>query len=113
MQKINNGLIDKTLQSKRKVSIKKLTLDEINELKDMTEIIFHPDGTNRVTNMAKTRTAWIRRGLGGGDFVNEDGSQMVINGVVPDEAILQMTDVEQDELAGLIQKAQILSFKKK
>ena len=101
-------MIEKKLSSGRKILIKELSIDQIDDLKDMLEIVF--SGEQKVLkNLSKTRTAWIRAGLGG-----LPDSEWKAKGVAPPDSILkQFSDDELNEISEKIQKAQQLDFKKK
>ena len=102
-------MIEKKLKSGRKVKIKDISIDKIDALKDIPEIVFYGDGgTKTIKNVNKARTAWIREGLGGGDF--EDWKPNGKN--VPDSVLKQLTDEEFQELHGHIQLAQTINPKK-
>jgi len=100
--------MEKTLSTGRKVKIKEMTIDQIDDCKDMVQIVFVDGDAKTIANVAKAKTAWIRAGLSGGDFKNwkHDGK------VVPDSVIKQLTDVEKEELALVIQEAQVLGESK-
>ena len=102
-------MVEKTLKSGRKVKIKEIPIDKIDELKDIPEVIFYDaDGSRTVKNINKAKTAWIREGLGGGDF--EDWKP---NGGMPPDAVLkQLTIEEQVDLHKTIQIAQSINPKK-
>ena len=104
-------MIDYTLKSKRKVKIKLLSVDQMDECRDIPEILFK-DGTQTIKNVNKAKTAWLRFGIGGGDFTDREGEKLLINGVVPDEAILQLSESEKDELVTAIQSNQFVKKKK-
>tara|TARA_R100001594_G_scaffold143780_1_gene192141 strand:+ start:502 stop:807 length:306 start_codon:yes stop_codon:yes gene_type:complete len=99
-------MIDKKLKSGRKVKIKELSVDQIDDLKDIPELIFDKFGnTKTIKNINKARTAWIRAGLVGGDFKGEwkqDGL------APPDNILKELTDDEKDNLSQVIQGAQVL-----
>ena len=101
-------MFDKVLKSGRKVKIKELSEDQIADLKDIPEIYFigEEEKTIRYTN--KAHLAWLRCGIGGGEFDNWKP-----NGVAPPDHVLkQLTEKERLELVGLIQKCQIINPKK-
>jgi len=101
-------MIEKKLSSGRKILIKELSIDQIDDLKDMLEIVFSGD-QKVLKNLSKTRTAWIRVGLGG-----LPDSDWKANGVAPPDSVLkQFNDDELNEISEKIQKAQQLDFKKK
>ena len=97
-----------TLKSKRKVKIKELSLDQVADLQDIPEIKFDNGVVSTIKNLNKAKLAWLRCGLGGGDF---DDWQP--NGIAPPDVVLrQLTEAEQDELVEKIKEAQTLSKKK-
>ena len=71
---------------------------------DIPEIYFVGEEQKTIRNVNKAQTAWIRNGLGGGDFENwkPNGS------MTPDNVIRQLSDEERAELVALIQKEQQL-----
>ena len=96
------------LKSKRKVKVKELSLDQVADLNDIPEIKFDNGVVSTIKNLNKAKLAWLRCGLGGGDFNNWEP-----NGVAPPDNVLkQLTDAEQDELVEKIKEAQTLSKKK-
>jgi len=104
-------VFDKKLKSGRKVQIKELTIDQIDDINDISSLCFLGYGVDErrsVSNQNKARTAWIRCGLTGGDF--EDWKP---NGVAPPDHVLkQLTNIEKEELSILIQGCQIVNPKK-
>ena len=105
-------MIEVTLKSKRKVKIKNLTVDQIDECKDTPEIVFLQDGTQTIKNVNKAKTAWLRFGIGGGYFTDREGNPLEVNGYVHDDVILQLSDKEVDELVTAIQNNQFIKKKK-
>ena len=96
------------LKSKRKVKVKELSLDQIADLNDIPEIKFDNGVVSTIKNLNKAKLAWIRAGLGDGDFDNWKA-----NGVAPpDNVIKQLSQQEQDELVDVIKESQELSKKK-
>ena len=96
------------LKSKRKVKVKELSLDQVADLNDIPEIKFDNGVVSTIKNLNKAKLAWLRCGLGGGDFDNWEP-----NGVAPPDMVLkQLTDAEQDDLVEKIKEAQTLSKKK-
>ncbi len=95
------------LKSGRKVQIRLLTVDQVDDLKDIPEIYFIGEKEKTIRHTNKAKTAWLRAGIGGGDFKGWKP-----NGVAPPDDILrQLSEVERDELVIEIQKAQILDQK--
>ena len=104
-------MIEITLKSKRKVKVKNLTVDQCDECRDTPEILFR-DGTQTIKNVNKAKTAWLRFGIGGGDFKDREGKPMEVNGYVHDDIILQLSEDEKDELVTAIQNNQFIKKKK-
>ena len=97
-------MIEKKLKSGRKIKIRELSVDKIDELKDIIKMRYHRDGSSVVENLNVARTAWIRAGLGGGDFKNWKP-----NGIAPPDSILkQLSEIEREELFDIIQQCQIM-----
>ena len=97
-------MIEKKLKSGRKVLINEMSLDDIDGCKDMVQVIFDEGLVQTVKGLNKQKTAWIRKGLGGGDFKNW-GEKNIL---APDNVIKQLSESEKDELIDLIQGCQIL-----
>ena len=101
-------MTEKKLKSGRKVQIKDLTEDQIADLKDIPEIYFIGDQERTIRNTNKANLAWLRCGIGGGDF--DDWKP---NGVAPPDHVLrQLTDRERGEIVLLIQECQTVNPKK-
>ena len=102
-------MVEKTLKSGRKVKIKEISIDRMDELKDIPEVLFYEaDGSKSVKNINKARTAWLREGLGGGDFENWKPN----GGLAPDDVLKQLTNEEQLDLYKIIQISQSINPKK-
>ena len=97
-------MTEKKLKSGRKVQIKSMTVDQMDECTDIPEILFNDAAISTIKNSSKARTQWIRYGLGGGDFKN----YKEVNNQPTDDVIKQMTLAEKDELMSHIQDAQTL-----
>ena len=101
-------LFDKKLKSGRKVQIKDLTEDQIADLKDIPEIYFIGDQERTIRNTNKANLAWLRCGIGGGDF-----NDWKPNGIAPPDHVLrQLTETESLEIIRLIQECQVVNPKK-
>ena len=101
-------MTEKKLESGRKVQIKELTEDQIADLKDIPEIYFIGEEERTIRPNNKAHLAWLRCGIGGGDF--DDWKP---NGIAPPDSVLkQLTEKERLELVGLIQGCQIINPKK-
>ena len=95
------------LMSGRKVLIKDMTIDQIDECKDVLQLIYTDGTTSSIRNVYKARTTWLRNGLGGGDF----DDYVEINGKASDNVLKQLSDEETEEVVNEIQKAQRLKKK--
>lgn len=92
------------LSTGRKVEIKDMPIDDVDYCSDIAEIVYNDDGDiSTVRGVSKSRTAWIRRGLTGGDFKN---FALGVKGFVSDETIKELSEIEKNELMGLIQSHQ-------
>jgi len=92
------------LKSKRKVELKEMSIDDIDICNDLTILKNDEDGKPYVIGMSKARTAWLRKGIAGGDFK----AFKVEDGVVTDKCLKQLTEDEKNELLPLIQEYQSL-----
>ena len=95
------------LLSGRKVKLKNMTIDQIDECKDIPQLLYKDGETTSIRNVYKARTAWLRCGIGGGDF--DDYGE--VNGKTLDNVLKQLTDDEIEELVNVIQKGQVLGKK--
>ena len=92
------------LKSKRKVVLKEMSIDDMDYCQDLTIVRFENGEATGVSNMAKARTAWLRRGIKGGDFkpFKMEGD------FVADSVIKQLNEDEKNELSLAIQEFQRL-----
>ena len=88
--------MEKKLSTKRKVILKEMSIDDMDHCNDLQHICQESDGGISIYGLNKSNTAWIRKGLSGGDF------KIAINGVVPDSVIRELNETEKIELVGLI-----------
>tara|TARA_Y100000593_G_C4199380_1_gene281060 strand:- start:350 stop:661 length:312 start_codon:yes stop_codon:yes gene_type:complete len=91
--------------TKRKVELKEMTIDEVDYCSDIATIHQDSNGGTFIRNMSQARTAWLRRGIKGGDF---KPFKTDLNGLVEDKVIKQLNDDEKNELMNLIQEHQKL-----
>jgi hypothetical protein len=90
------------LSTGRSVQLKEMSIDDIDMCTDTTVLVMKNGEIESIGNISKARTAWIRKGLIGGDFKN-----FKMNGNVVDDSVLkQLTDDEKNELSNLIQEHQ-------
>ena len=96
-------LTDKSLASGRKVKIRQLTIDEMDECRDTQKIIFKDEATI-LTDTNKARTRWLRKGLAGGNFKDFKTD----NNEPTDDVLKQLDNAEMDELVKIIQEVNTL-----
>ena len=94
-----------SLSSGRKIKVKELSIDAMDDCKDVARIIFDGKELKSITGVNKARTNWLRKGLYGGDFKSWKGGD---GKEVPDSALKEMTDEERDECMTKIQETQSL-----
>ena len=101
-------MFDKVLRSGRKVKVRELSEDQIADLEDIPEVYFIGDKERTIRNQNKASLAWLRCGLGGGDF-----GGWKPNGLAPPDKVLkQLTKIERNELLNIIVECQTLNPKK-
>ena len=94
------------LSSGRKIELKEMSIDDVDLCSDIAEIIYNEAGeVSTVRGVSKSRTAWLRRGIAGGDF--KDFS-LNGKGLVGDTVLKELNDAEKNELMNLIQGYQSL-----
>ena len=94
------------LKSGRKIQLKEMSIDDVDFCSDIAEIIYSEAGeVSTVRGVSKSRTAWLRRGIDGGDF--KDFS-LNGKGLVGDTVLKELNEAEKNELMGLIQGYQTL-----
>ena len=92
------------LSTKKKVELREMSIDEIDLCNDMTTLRQSEDGESYITGLSKSRTAWLRRGIAGGDFKSFKAQ----DGIASDSVLKQITDDEKNELIKEIQGYQNL-----
>ena len=101
--KLNRELeiIERSIERLRNLQI---PINRIDQLKDIIKMRYHKDGSSVVENLNVARTAWIRAGLGGGEF-----TKWKPNGIDPPDVVLkQLSDTEREELFDVIQSCQFM-----
>ena len=94
------------LKSGRKIQLKDMSIDDVDFCSDIAEILYNEAGeVSTVKGVSKSRTAWLRRGIAGGDF--KDFS-LNGKGLVGDSVLKELNEAEKNELMGLIQGYQSL-----
>jgi hypothetical protein len=80
------------LSTKKEVKLKEMSVDDMDYCNDLPQMRYENDQVVAITNLAKARTAWIRKGVEG----------------VDDAFIKSLTDEEKNELSLAIQEYQRL-----
>ena len=94
------------LKSGRKIQLKEMSFDDVDFCSDIAEIIYNEAGeVSTVKGVSKSRTAWLRRGIDGGDF--KDFS-LNGKGLVGDTVLKELNEAEKNELMTLVQGYQSL-----
>ena len=84
------------LESGKEVSIKEMSVDDIDHCNDLPSFRYENDKVISISNLAKARTAWIRKGVDGAD----------------DAFIKSLSDEDKNELSLAVQEHQRLGEKK-
>ena len=61
----------KTLETGRKIEVKEMSIDDVDFCNDLQRISQEKDGNISIYGINRSNTAWIRKGLAGGDFKTE------------------------------------------
>ena len=93
------------LKSKKKIELKEMTLDEVDFCNDISVMKYENGEVSHISGLSKTRTAWLRRGIKGGDF---EAFKTDANGYPVDSVLKQLTEEEKNELVQLVQEYQSL-----
>ena len=93
------------LKSKKKIELREMTIDEVDFCNDLSVLRYEDGEVSHVSGLSKTRTAWLRRGIKGGDF---KGFKAGIDGYPEDSVLKQLTEEEKNELVKLVQEHQSL-----
>ena len=80
------------LSTGKEVKLKEMSIDDIDYCNDIPQMRYEGDEIVAITNLAKARTAWIRKGVEGCD----------------DKFIKSLSDAEKNELSQAIQEHQRL-----
>ena len=80
------------LSTGKEIKIKEMSVDDMDYCNDLPQVRYEGDEVVAITNLAKARTAWIRRGVEGAD----------------DSFIKSLTENEKNELSLAVQEHQRL-----
>ena len=93
------------LKSKRKVDLKEMSIDEVDICNDLAVMKYENGEVSHISGLSRTRTAWLRRGIKGGDFKTfKTGT----DGYPEDSVLKQLSEDEKNELVQLVQEYQSL-----
>ena len=93
------------LKSKKKIELREMGIDEVDFCNDLAVIKYENGEVSHISGLSKTRTAWLRRGIGGGDF---KAFKTDTNGYPIDSVLKQLSEEEKNELVQLVQEYQNL-----
>jgi len=80
------------LSTGKEIKLKEMSVDDIDYCNDLPQMRYEGNEVVAITNLAKTRTAWIRKGVEGSD----------------DKFIKTLTEDERNELSLAVQEYQRL-----
>ena len=81
-----------TISSGKKAKIREMSVDDIDYCNDLPQMRYEGNEVVAITNLAKARTAWIRKGVEGAD----------------DKFIKSLSEDEKNELSLAVQEHQRL-----
>ena len=90
------------LSTKRKIEINEMSIDDVDFCNDLLSISKDESGGTVLRGLNRARTAWLRKGIAGGDF------KVKVNGDVPDSVLKELSEEEKNELNTFIQDYQKL-----
>ena len=93
------------LKSKKKIELREMSLDEVDFCNDLAVMKYENGEVSHISGLSKTRTAWLRRGIKGGDF---EAFKTDTNGYPVDSVLKQLNEEEKNELVQLVQEYQSL-----
>ena len=93
------------LSTKRKVELKMMSVDDVDTCNDIIAVTTDESNNTVLRGLNRSRTAWLRRGILGGDFKS---TPIMQGGFLSDICIRELTEDEKNELNTLIQDHQKL-----
>tara|TARA_R110000851_G_scaffold116032_1_gene242099 strand:+ start:245 stop:577 length:333 start_codon:yes stop_codon:yes gene_type:complete len=88
------------------IKIKEMSIDEVDFCNDIPSFVYGDDGEiSSIKGISKSRTAWLRRGIKGGDFNNFKASS---KGLAEDSVLRQLDEEDKNFLMTKIQEFQRL-----
>tara|TARA_R100001086_G_scaffold186630_3_gene104792 strand:- start:7131 stop:7385 length:255 start_codon:yes stop_codon:yes gene_type:complete len=80
------------LSTGKEVKLKEMSIDDIDSCNDIPQMVYKDNEIVSITNLAKARTAWIRKGVEGAD----------------DKFIRSLSEEDKNELSFAVQEYQRL-----
>ena len=93
------------LKSKKKIELREMSIDEVDFCNDLAVMKYENGEVSHISGLSKTRTAWLRRGIKGGDF---KAFKTGADGYPEDSVLKQLNEEEKNELVQLVQEYQSL-----
>ena len=93
------------LKSKKKIELREMGIDEVDFCNDQAVMKYKDGEMSHISGLSRTRTAWLRRGIKGGDF---KGFKTGTDGYPEDSVLKQLSEAEKNELVQLVQEYQSL-----
>ena len=93
------------LKSKKKVELREMSLDEVDFCNDVAVMKYEDGEVSHISGLSKSRTAWLRRGIKGGDFKNYKTDT---KGYPNDSVLKQLDEEDKNELVQLVQEYQTM-----
>ena len=93
------------LKSKKKIELREMGIDEVDFCNDLAVMKYKNGEISHISGLSKTRTAWLRRGIKGGDF---KPFKTGADGYPEDSVLKQLDEEEKNELVQLVQEYQSL-----
>ena len=93
------------LKSKKKIELREMGIDEVDFCNDLAVMRYDNGQVSHVSGLSKTRTAWLRRGIKGGDF---KAFKTGTDGYPEDSVLKHLNEEEKNELVQLVQEYQSL-----
>ena len=91
------------LKSKKKIELREMSLDEVDFCHDVAVMKYENGEISHMSGLSKSRTAWLRRGIKGGDFKSYKTD---VDGYPADSVLKQLNEEEKNELVKLVQEYQ-------
>ena len=99
--------VKKILPSGVNVEIRIMSIDDVDDCKDLIRVSFTEGQPSGIAHVNKARTNWLRKGLSAvGDWKSKNGE------APSDDVIRQLSEDDRAKAAELIQECQVVTKKK-